>query len=107
LWLRSAVSAEAVCCPVGAEGLSVPAEHDFPEGRGGVGLHAGEDVLVDLHGEGDAGVAEAFADDLDRHPLLDEECGMRVPEIMQSDPGNVELGEEPVEGLGEVVGVDR
>ncbi len=26
--------------------------------------------------------------------------------IVQSDPGNVELGEEPVKGLGEVVGVD-
>jgi hypothetical protein len=36
-------------------------------------LHAGEDVLVDLHGECDAGVAEAFADDFDRHAGFEEE----------------------------------
>ncbi len=62
--------------------LSLIAEHEVSERRCGVGLHAGEDVLVDLHGEGDAGVAEAFADDLDRYPRLDEERGVRVPEIM-------------------------
>ena len=42
------------------------AEHSVGEGGGGFGLHAGEDVLIDGHGEGDAGVAEAFADDLSR-----------------------------------------
>ncbi len=29
-----------------------------------VGLHPREDMLVDLHGEGDAAAAESFADDL-------------------------------------------
>ena len=45
-------------------GFWLVAEHGGAECGGGVGLHAGEDVLVDGHGEGGAGVAEAFADDL-------------------------------------------
>jgi hypothetical protein len=49
---------------------SVFSENGLPERGGGVGLHAGEDVLVDLHGECDAGVAEAFAHHLGRDAPL-------------------------------------
>ena len=40
------------------------------EDVGGVGLHAGQHVLVGLDGEGDVGVTEPFADHLDRDPAL-------------------------------------
>lgn len=39
------------------------AKYDLTKRRGSVGLHAGEDVLVDLHGERHAGVAEPLADE--------------------------------------------
>ena len=53
-----------------------------------------------------AGVAEAFADDFDWHAGLDEEGGVGMAKVVQSDPWEVELGEEPIERLGEEVGVD-
>ena len=37
---------------------------------GGLGLHAAWDVLVDVHSERDAGVAEAFADNFGVDALL-------------------------------------
>lgn len=45
-------------------------EHDtggeqFTESVGGVGAHAGQDVLVGGHREAGVGVAEALGDDLD------------------------------------------
>lgn len=43
--------------------------------RGG-GAHAGEQVLVGVDGEGDVGVAEPFADDLDRYAVHDEQRGV-------------------------------
>src|SRR5690606_8216277 len=65
--------------------LSSAAEHRIIEPFGRVGLHAGEYVLVDLHGESDAGVAEAFADHFDRDTFLEHESGMGVPRVVQSD----------------------
>ena len=49
------------CAPDPVVGASLT-EDQVGEDMSGVGLHAGEDVLVDAHGEGDVGVAEAFAD---------------------------------------------
>jgi hypothetical protein len=45
----------------------------------GVGLHAGEHVLVDGHREGWAAVAEAFADDFHGDAGLQENRGVGVP----------------------------
>jgi len=62
--------------------LAAIPEHDLAECRCSVRLHAGEDVLVDLHRERDAGVTEAFADDLDWDVGLEEEGGVCVPQVV-------------------------
>ena len=67
--------------------LSPVPEHGGAERDGGVGLHAGEDVLVDGHGEGGAGVAEAFADDLHGDVGLEQDRGVGVAEVVEPDPG--------------------
>lgn len=64
--------------------MSVTPEHHFAERRCRVSL-PGKDVLVDLHGEGDAGVAEALADHFDRDSLLEHEGGVRVPQVVETD----------------------
>ena len=79
--------------------------HDLAECGGSIGLHSGKDVLVNLHREGHTGVAEAFADHLDRYACLEQECGVGVTQIAKPDPGEVHLGDESLEGLGELVGV--
>ena len=87
--------------------VSAPAEHDLAELCCRIRLHAGEDVLVDLHRERHAGVADAFADHFDRHACLKKERGVGVALVVQSDPRQIHLGDESFEGLGEVVGVER
>jgi hypothetical protein len=52
---------------------------------GGGGLHAGQDVLVGLDGEGRAGVTEPFADDLDRYAGGDEQGAVGVAQVVQAD----------------------
>ena len=69
-------------------------------------LHAGEDVLVGLDGEGDVGVTEPFADHLHRDEVLDEQGAVGVAEVVQSDHGDAGAADDPLEGLGEGVGVD-
>ena len=73
--------------------------------RRGVGLHAGEDVLVGDHGEGGAWVPEPFGDDFHRDAGGDEQRRVRVAKIMQADPGNRDGRRETVEGLGQRVRV--
>jgi hypothetical protein len=46
----------------------------------GFGLHAGEHVLVGRHREAGCGVAEPFADDLDRHSGFEQQSRVRVTE---------------------------
>jgi len=43
------------------------AEDQIPEGRCCFGLHAGENVGVDLHREGHTGMAEPFGNDFGLH----------------------------------------
>ena len=50
-------------------------------------MHAGQDVLVGRHGEARVGVAEPFADDLDRHPLLEQQGGVGVAEVVEAQAG--------------------
>ena len=49
------------------------AEHGVAECSGGVGLHTGQDVLVDGHRERGAAVAETFADDLHGNVRLQQD----------------------------------
>lgn len=73
-------------------------EHDLTERCCGVGLHAWKDVLVHLHRERHAGVAEPFADDLDRNTGLEEESGVGVTQVVQPDPAQAHLGDESLKG---------
>ena len=60
-------------------------EHSGAECRSGVGLHAGQDVLVHGHREGRAGVAEAFADDLHGDAGLQQDRGVGVAQVVEAD----------------------
>jgi len=53
-------------------------EHGLAEDPGGVGLHAGEDMLVDGHGECGAALAEALADHLYGDAGLQQDRGVGV-----------------------------
>ena len=55
---------------------------DGGEGPCRVVLHAGQDVLVGRHGERRVGVPESFGDDLDRHPIAQQQAGVGMPEIV-------------------------
>ncbi len=48
----------------------------------GVGLHAGQEVLVGLDGERDVGVAETFADHLHVDPVLNEQAPVGMPQVV-------------------------
>ena len=65
------------------------------------------DVLVDGHGEGDAGVAEPLAHDLRVHVLLEQDRGVGVPEVVEPNAGHVGLGDGAFEGLADEVGMYR
>src|SRR5881227_2654084 len=69
------------------------------EELGGVGLHAGEDVLVGLDGEGRAGVAESFAYDLDGDAGGDEQAGVGMANVVQADDPDPGPAGDPLEGL--------
>src|SRR5829696_6347217 len=62
-------------------------EDEFGDGRGRVLVHAGDDMAVGLEGEGDAGMAQAFADHLGRDSGLEGCGGVAVAHVMQADPG--------------------
>ena len=53
-------------------------EEELVEFFGAFGLHVWEDVAVGVEGEGDAGVAEAFADDFGVDAGLEHEGGVGV-----------------------------
>ncbi len=59
-------------------------DEDGGEGACCVVLHARQDVLVGGHGEGGTRVAEALGDDLDRHPVTQQQAGVGVAKVMQS-----------------------
>jgi hypothetical protein len=65
---------------VGISG-SLVVKDQVTEGRGRVGLHARDDVRVDLHRESD-GVSETFADDLAWDAGLEQQCRVRVAKVM-------------------------
>ncbi len=83
------------------------AEHCVSERRGRVGLHAGEDMLVDGHRERRAAVAQAFTDDLHRDVRLQEDRGVVVAEVVEADAPPAALAHQPLPRLREEVRVDR
>jgi hypothetical protein len=85
---------------------SGPAEHNIGEHGRGVGLHAGQHVLVHAHREGDVGVPEALAHDLGRHAGLEEDRGVGVPQVVGTDPWAVGCLDQAVEVLAVRVRVD-
>ncbi len=58
--------------------------HGRAEGRGGFGLHAGHDELIEGHVEGDAAVAEALAHHLGVDVLLEQDRGMGVAQVVEA-----------------------
>ena len=73
-------------------GITVPdhfwvlAQYEVGDGRGRVLVHARDDMAIGLQGEGDAGVAQAFADHFGRDPGLEGCGGVAVAHVMQADP---------------------
>lgn len=68
----------------------------------GVSLEAESDVGIDGGGDADVGVAEKFLDHDQLNPLLQEQGGGRVPEVVETDAAEAALAEEHGEGTGEV-----
>ena len=52
------------------------------EGAGGVGLHAGQDVLVGVDGERWVGVTESLGHDLHRYTGGDEQGAVGVADVV-------------------------
>lgn len=60
--------------------------------RGSVGLHAGEDMLVGVDGERRVPVTEPLQRDLDGYLGFDEQGGVGVSDVVESDPGDSSSG---------------
>ena len=77
------------------------------EDVGSVTLHAWQHVLVDGHRERRCRVAEAFADDLQRDPVLQHQRRVRVTQVVQPDRRHTSGPLQPVDGLRQGVGMYR
>lgn len=72
-----------------------------------LGLHHGEDVLVGVDGERRVGMTQALGDHLHRNPGLDQQGAVSVADVVESHPGDVGSGDDPIERLRERMGVYR
>src|SRR5215212_5902450 len=81
-------------------------EDEAGHGVGGLGVHAGDDVAVDVQGDGDGGVAEALADHLGRDARGQRGGGIAVADVMQPDRRQPGATGQPPEPVGDEVGVD-
>ena len=75
-------------------------------GSGRVLLHGRHDVAVAVEREGHRRVPEALLDDLGVDARGERECRVAVPQVVQPDPGEARMLDEPVEGLGDPGGVE-
>ena len=91
----------------GASGGFRRAGHKTSDRLGGLGLHARDHVSVLLERERRGRVTEAFAHDLDRHPGPQPDRGVRVPQVVESDPLHTGTLDPLVEHLAYHVGVDH
>ena len=73
------------------------AEHQSGDGRGGLFLERGSDVLVGVGGERARGVAEPLAHHLDRDAGGQPQRGVGVPEVVEADAGQARLLDPPLE----------
>jgi DNA-binding transcriptional ArsR family regulator len=87
-------------------GDAARATEEAVEDPGGFGLPAGRDVLGHVEGEAGAGVAEALAD-LHGDVGLEQQGGVGVAQVVEADAGEAVLGDEAVDGPGDLLGVDR
>jgi hypothetical protein len=62
------------------------------DGVGGLAVLGGQYVGVGLHGHPHGGVAESFGDDLDGHPLVEQQAGVAVPQAVQRELGRSRRG---------------
>jgi hypothetical protein len=60
------------------------------EPQDGFGLHARQDGAVGVQGERNARVAESFAHNLGVHPGEEQMRGVRMAEIVEPDPRQIE-----------------
>lgn len=86
-------------------GLLLRTEDEIAEGARRFGLHAGKDVSIDGHRKCGRGVAESFAHDLDRYARAQQQAGMAMAEVMQTNYRQAGIGRQSIEGLAEQVGV--
>ena len=76
------------------------------DGAGGVGLHAGEHVLVGLDGEHGAGVSEPFGHDLGGDSGGDEQGAVGVAEVVEADDRQAGATGDAFERLADGMGMD-
>ena len=80
-------------------GLLALGSRESFDGVRGIFLHTGKEVLIGLHRQRDVGVAEAFADDLDRYAFLDEQASVGVPQVVEPGGGDPGIADDSVEAL--------
>ncbi len=73
----------------------------------GVALEAESDVGVDAGGDADVGVAQELLDHDEVDPLLQEQGGGRVAEVVEADAAESSPVQEAAEAAGEVGRVER
>ena len=83
------------------------AQDEPGQGASGLGIQAGQDVAVRVHGDGDVGVAEALADHLGRDAGGQRRGRVAVTHVVQSDARPAGRPGELLEPLGEPLGVQR
>lgn len=81
------------------------AAEDAAQGVDGLALEAESNVGVDASGDANAGVAEEFLDHIEVDPLLQEQGGGRVSEVVEADRPESCVVEEAAEAAGQVAGV--
>lgn len=62
-------------------------------------------MAVDRQGESRRGVAQALGDDMDRDAGLEQQRGVCVTQVVESDRRHARLADEPVEAVRHVVRV--
>ena len=79
---------------------------ELAEEVGGVGLHAGQHVLVGFDRERCCGVPEPLRDDLDGDTFFDEQGRVGVSEVVEPDHRKPGVSADAFERLGDRVWVD-
>src|SRR5215218_10287355 len=81
-------------------------EDQAGHGIGRLGVHAGDDVAVDVQGDSDIGVAKALADYLGRDARGQRRGGVAMADVVQPDRRQAGGPGQPPEPVGDEVGVN-